>query len=208
MSASMRAADVLHAVLPVGGVLASTDEGLLVAVTAGGSVEEHHSRGALHGHLKLVPSPTLLATAPAPSPAGRRRDRRARRRPRAPRRRPAVPGSRRRRGRARRAGEHEGDHEQLDQFGAQIEAEQRDEQRPSHRSSFIAEHADHTDGGLRWGVGRAASSSTATTITGRTALSARPLPNGPSSPHPRGGQQRAVDILVGFGLGRPAAYRW
>jgi hypothetical protein len=42
MSASMRAADVLHAVLPVGGVLASTDEGLLVAVTAGGSVEEHH----------------------------------------------------------------------------------------------------------------------------------------------------------------------
>jgi len=42
-------------------VLASTQEGLLVAVPAGRSVESYHFKGARHGHnLKLVPSLSLL----------------------------------------------------------------------------------------------------------------------------------------------------
>ncbi len=42
-------------------VLASTQEGLLVAVAAGSSVESYHFSGAQHGHnLKLVPSAALL----------------------------------------------------------------------------------------------------------------------------------------------------
>ena len=53
---------------PAGGVLASTDEGLLIAVTAGGSVEEHHFRGAPHRHLKLVPSPTPAGDRTGPEP--------------------------------------------------------------------------------------------------------------------------------------------
>jgi hypothetical protein len=41
---------------PARGVLASTADGLLVAVAAGESVESYHFRGAQHGHnLKLVP---------------------------------------------------------------------------------------------------------------------------------------------------------
>jgi bacterial leucyl aminopeptidase len=44
------------------GVLASTDEGLLVAVPAGRSVESYHFRGARHGHnLKLGPLPAAPA---------------------------------------------------------------------------------------------------------------------------------------------------
>jgi hypothetical protein len=44
-------------------VLSSSDEGLLVAVPAGRSVEAYHFRGARHGHnLKLVPATTLLET--------------------------------------------------------------------------------------------------------------------------------------------------
>lgn len=44
-------------------ILASTEEGLFVAVPAGRSVESYHFRGAHHGHnLKLVPSPALLET--------------------------------------------------------------------------------------------------------------------------------------------------
>ena len=61
-------------------VLASTEEGLLVAVPAGRSVESYHFKGARHGHnLKLVPSLSLLeafdggatpplATAAEPAP--------------------------------------------------------------------------------------------------------------------------------------------
>ncbi|MDQ4033049.1 MAG: M28 family peptidase [Actinomycetota bacterium] len=42
-------------------VLASTEEGLFVAVAAGGSVESYHFSGAQHGHnLKLVPSAALI----------------------------------------------------------------------------------------------------------------------------------------------------
>jgi bacterial leucyl aminopeptidase len=42
-------------------VLASTEEGLLVAVAAGSSVESYHFSGARHGHnLKLVPSAVLI----------------------------------------------------------------------------------------------------------------------------------------------------
>jgi bacterial leucyl aminopeptidase len=42
-------------------ILASTEEGLLVAVSGGGSVESYHFSGAQHGHnLKLVPSGALL----------------------------------------------------------------------------------------------------------------------------------------------------
>ena len=42
-------------------ILASTEEGLLVAVSGGGSVESYHFSGAQHGHnLKLVPSGSLL----------------------------------------------------------------------------------------------------------------------------------------------------
>jgi bacterial leucyl aminopeptidase len=48
-------------------VLASTDEGLLVAVPAGSSVERFHFSGAQHGHnLKLVPTATLLEQIDAP----------------------------------------------------------------------------------------------------------------------------------------------
>lgn len=48
-------------------VLASTDEGLLVAVPAGSSVERFHFSGAQHGHnLKLVPTATLLERIDAP----------------------------------------------------------------------------------------------------------------------------------------------
>jgi bacterial leucyl aminopeptidase len=65
-------ADVFGGAAPAAGVLASTDEGLLVAVAAGGSVEDHHFRGAQHGHnLKLVPSPNLLEAAPAEGLASR-----------------------------------------------------------------------------------------------------------------------------------------
>ena len=47
-----------------GDVLASTDEGLLVVIAAGGSIEDYHFRGAQHGHnLKLAPAPGLLETA-------------------------------------------------------------------------------------------------------------------------------------------------
>ena len=55
---------------PARGVLASTAEGLLVAVPAGGSVEGMHFSGARHGHnLKLVPSPGLLTGATVRSDA-------------------------------------------------------------------------------------------------------------------------------------------
>jgi bacterial leucyl aminopeptidase len=48
-------------------VLASTDEGLLVAVPAGSSVERFHFSGAQHGHnLKLVPTAALLEQIDAP----------------------------------------------------------------------------------------------------------------------------------------------
>ena len=51
-------------------VLASTADGLFVAVPAGSSVERYHFSDAQHGHnLKLVPSPGLLE-APAEHPAG------------------------------------------------------------------------------------------------------------------------------------------
>jgi bacterial leucyl aminopeptidase len=44
-------------------ILASTEEGLIVAVSAGSSVERYHFSGAQHGHnLKLVPSAALLST--------------------------------------------------------------------------------------------------------------------------------------------------
>jgi leucyl aminopeptidase len=47
-----------------GSVLASTEEGLLVAVAAGSSVERYHFRGAHHGHnLKLGPLTTLTGRA-------------------------------------------------------------------------------------------------------------------------------------------------
>jgi bacterial leucyl aminopeptidase len=46
-----------------GNILASTEEGLVVAVSAGGSVESYHFSGAQHGHnLKLAPSAGLLST--------------------------------------------------------------------------------------------------------------------------------------------------
>jgi bacterial leucyl aminopeptidase len=42
-------------------ILASTEEGLIVAVSAGNSVEDYHFSGAQHGHnLKLVPSAGLI----------------------------------------------------------------------------------------------------------------------------------------------------
>ena len=44
-------------------ILASTEEGLIVAVEAGSSVEDYHFSGAQHGHnLKLVPSIALIDT--------------------------------------------------------------------------------------------------------------------------------------------------
>ena len=44
-------------------ILASTEEGLIVAVAAGSSVEDYHFSGAQHGHnLKLVPSTALIDT--------------------------------------------------------------------------------------------------------------------------------------------------
>jgi bacterial leucyl aminopeptidase len=44
-------------------ILASTEEGLIVAVSAGSSVEDYHFSGAQHGHnLKLVPSAALIDT--------------------------------------------------------------------------------------------------------------------------------------------------
>jgi bacterial leucyl aminopeptidase len=44
-------------------ILASTEEGLIVAVSAGSSVEDYHFSGAQHGHnLKLVPSAALIGT--------------------------------------------------------------------------------------------------------------------------------------------------
>jgi bacterial leucyl aminopeptidase len=44
-------------------ILASTEEGLVVAVAAGSSVEDYHFSGAQHGHnLKLVPSTALINT--------------------------------------------------------------------------------------------------------------------------------------------------
>lgn len=54
------------------GVLASTGEGLLVAVAGGTSVEDHHFRNIRHGHnLKLVPGPLLEdpAALEGPPPA-------------------------------------------------------------------------------------------------------------------------------------------
>ena len=52
-------------------VLASSDEGLLVAVPAGSSVERFHFSGAQHGHnLKLVPTATLLEQIDAPLSLG------------------------------------------------------------------------------------------------------------------------------------------
>lgn len=48
------------------GVLASTDEGLIVAVAGGTSVEDYHFRDAQHGHnLKLVPTPLPGDRVPA-----------------------------------------------------------------------------------------------------------------------------------------------
>jgi bacterial leucyl aminopeptidase len=42
-------------------ILASTEEGLIVAVSAGNSVEDYHFSGAQHGHnLKLMPSAALI----------------------------------------------------------------------------------------------------------------------------------------------------
>ncbi|MEU9117365.1 M28 family peptidase [Streptomyces sp. NPDC048483] len=42
-------------------VLSSAEEGLFIAIPAGGSVERYHFRGARHGHnLKLLPAPSLL----------------------------------------------------------------------------------------------------------------------------------------------------
>ncbi|WP_431676894.1 M20/M25/M40 family metallo-hydrolase [Kitasatospora sp. KL5] len=53
-----------------GRVLSSTEEGLLVAIPAGRSLEEFHFGGARHGHhLKLLPSPALLAPGAADAPA-------------------------------------------------------------------------------------------------------------------------------------------
>lgn len=54
------------------GILASTEEGLVVAVAGGASVEDYHFRDTRHGHnLKLVPAPLLgesaLRDAPAPA---------------------------------------------------------------------------------------------------------------------------------------------
>jgi bacterial leucyl aminopeptidase len=44
-------------------ILASTEEGLIVAISAGSSVEDYHFSGAQHGHnLKLVPSAALIDT--------------------------------------------------------------------------------------------------------------------------------------------------
>ena len=45
-------------------ILASTEDGLIVAVPAGSSVEDYHFRGAQHGHnLKLIPSAALIGTS-------------------------------------------------------------------------------------------------------------------------------------------------
>jgi bacterial leucyl aminopeptidase len=44
-------------------ILASTEEGLIVAISAGSSVEDYHFSGAQHGHnLKLMPSSALIGT--------------------------------------------------------------------------------------------------------------------------------------------------
>ncbi len=61
----------LAAGAPARGVLASTAEGLFVAVPAGASVEGLHFSEARHGHnLKLLPSPASVAATTA-EPAGR-----------------------------------------------------------------------------------------------------------------------------------------
>ncbi|MGK5114744.1 MULTISPECIES: M20/M25/M40 family metallo-hydrolase [unclassified Geodermatophilus] len=70
LAAEGNAAAFLGAGPPARGVLASTGEGLFVAVPAGASVEGLHFADARHGHnLKLVPSPALLAPAEAVLPA-------------------------------------------------------------------------------------------------------------------------------------------
>jgi bacterial leucyl aminopeptidase len=57
---------------PAFGVLASTPEGLFVAVPAGASVEGVHFRDTRHGHnLKLAPSPSLIGATAAESTGGR-----------------------------------------------------------------------------------------------------------------------------------------
>lgn len=51
-------------------ILASTEEGLVVAVSGGDSVESYHFSGAQHGHnLKLVPSTALLSAFNDPASA-------------------------------------------------------------------------------------------------------------------------------------------
>ena len=54
-------ADFFEAASDARSILASTEDGLIVAVPAGRSVEDYHFSGAQHGHnLKLVPSATLI----------------------------------------------------------------------------------------------------------------------------------------------------
>jgi bacterial leucyl aminopeptidase len=55
--------DFFEAAADARSILASTEDGLIVAVSAGSSVEEYHFSGAQHGHnLKLVPSAALIDT--------------------------------------------------------------------------------------------------------------------------------------------------
>jgi leucyl aminopeptidase len=55
--------DFFEAAPDAGSILASTEEGLIVAVSAGSSVEDYQFSGAQHGrNLKLMPSAALIGT--------------------------------------------------------------------------------------------------------------------------------------------------